>query len=196
MAIRHCRWSSRAHKFILYLTLLFETSAFVPRSRQDHAIHRCYRPHHTQITRRSSIPQWAERTKNVLATKTDSQQQQKQQQQDAGGLLGLLVLATVPIVWGSYAPVVKSMYDLDPPVPGFVFSASYLAVAALSSLAILYSSSEEQPQIIIDDDDDDASFPVEAGLELGLYTFLANSLQVVGLETVSSDRAGFLIQCK
>eukprot|EP00797_Seminavis_robusta_P019341 Sro292_g109560.2 (309) ;mRNA; r:9535-10461 len=32
------------------------------------------------------------------------------------------------------------------------------------------------------------------GLELGLYLFVANCLQVLGLKTVPSDRAGFLVQ--
>lgn len=33
-----------------------------------------------------------------------------------------------------------------------------------------------------------------SGVELGLYLVLGNALQVIGLKTVSSDRAGFLVQ--
>ena len=46
--------------------------------------------------------------------------------------------------------------------------------------------------------DDDFSIqsviPFKGGIELGLYLFIANCLQVIGLETVESDRAGFLVQ--
>jgi hypothetical protein len=40
----------------------------------------------------------------------------------------------------------------------------------------------------------DSPFPVLGGVELGSYLFFANCLQVVGLQTVESDRAGFLVQ--
>ena len=36
--------------------------------------------------------------------------------------------------------------------------------------------------------------PFKGGIELGLYLFIANCLQVIGLQTVESDRAGFLVQ--
>ena len=37
--------------------------------------------------------------------------------------LGILVLLTVPLAWGTYSPVVKYMYDkMNPSMPGFVFS--------------------------------------------------------------------------
>lgn len=52
---------------------------------------------------------------------------------------GILVLLTVPFAWGTYAPVVKYVYEMDPPVPGFVFSGMYYLIAAftLSLLSIL-----------------------------------------------------------
>ncbi len=50
--------------------------------------------------------------------------------------LGVLVLLTVPFAWGTYAPVVKYVYEMDPPVPGFVFSGGYYLIAALT-LSIL-----------------------------------------------------------
>ena len=41
--------------------------------------------------------------------------------------LGILVLLTVPLAWGTYSPVVKYMYDkMDPSMPGFVFSGKSL----------------------------------------------------------------------
>jgi len=51
---------------------------------------------------------------------------------DSDRLSGVLVLLTVPLAWGTYAPVVKYVYDMDPPVPGFVFSAAYYVIAAIT----------------------------------------------------------------
>jgi drug/metabolite transporter (DMT)-like permease len=43
---------------------------------------------------------------------------------------------TVPFAWGTYAPVVKYVYEMDPPVPGFIFSGGYYLIAAVT-LSIL-----------------------------------------------------------
>ena len=127
--------------------------------------------------------------------------------------LGILVLLTVPLCWGTYGPTVRYLYELQPPVPGFVFSASYYTLAAFTMLILSSfqqqpnnpSSVEQQPlsdettHLINNKDDSDEiklsnSFPIMGGLELGMYLFVANCLQVVGLQTVPSDRAGFLVQ--
>lgn len=100
--------------------------------------------------------------------------------------LGAPVLFTVPLVWGTYAPVVKYVYEADPPVPGLVFSAAYYSLAAVS-LALLTSG-------VDDSDDSDERLLKRGGLELGSYLFLGNCLQVIGLETVPVDRAAFLVQ--
>lgn len=102
---------------------------------------------------------------------------------------GLLVLASVPIAWGTYGPVVKFLYEVQPAVPGIVFSAAYYIVASLV-LNVLSILSPIAP--MSDGFDDD--FPVQGGLELGSYLFLGNLLQVKGLETVPSDRAAFIVQ--
>jgi hypothetical protein len=116
--------------------------------------------------------------------------------------LGILVLLTVPLSWGTYTPVVKYLYAIQPPVPGFVFSACYYALAAATttSLALRQTRTKESKS---EDKSDSlssttasstSSWPVRGGLELGSYLFIANCLQVVGLQTVASDRAGFLVQ--
>jgi drug/metabolite transporter (DMT)-like permease len=113
-------------------------------------------------------------------------------------ILGILVLLTVPLSWGTYVPVVRYLYAIQPPVPGFVFSACYYALAAITtSSLVLWQMNKSQSSC-----DDDAQFeqskngdlPIIGGLELGSYLFIANCLQVVGLQTVESDRAGFLVQ--
>ena len=110
--------------------------------------------------------------------------------------LGVLVLLTVPLAWGTYAPVVKYVYEMDPPVPGFVFSAAYYLIASASLLTLMAMSStntdEEDPSDV--SKDGSMSLPIQGGVELGSYLFLGNCLQVVGLETVPADRAAFLVQ--
>lgn len=108
--------------------------------------------------------------------------------------LGLLVLFTVPVAWGTYASTVQSIYTLDPQIPGFLFSTCYFFVAAAGSLAATAwntaQKSEGDPA-----KEEPKSVPAIAGLELGFYVYMANFLHVIGLQTVPSDRAGFLFQC-
>jgi hypothetical protein len=120
--------------------------------------------------------------------------------------LGILVLLTVPLSWGTYTPVVKYLYEIQPPVPGFVFSACYYALAAVTTSTIALRQTRTKKESDSKDTSDDSlsttttstrptsSWPVRGGLELGSYLFIANCLQVVGLQTVASDRAGFLVQ--
>lgn len=112
----------------------------------------------------------------------------------------MLVLLTVPLAWGTYAPVVKYVYEMDPPVPGFVFSTAYYLIASASLLTLMSISSsssttntdDEQPDTSAENES--MSLPIQGGVELGSYLFLGNCLQVVGLETVPADRAAFLVQ--
>lgn len=109
--------------------------------------------------------------------------------------LGILILLTVPLAWGTYAPVVKYMYDrMEPPVPGFVFSAGYYLVASgvLSALNWWTRGDEFSGDEMMEEEDTNTF--TFGGLELGSYLFLGNGLQVVGLQTVPADRAAFLVQ--
>jgi drug/metabolite transporter (DMT)-like permease len=124
--------------------------------------------------------------------------------------VGLLVLLTVPVVWGTYVPVVRFLYEIDPPIPGFVFSVCYFALASLTTLSMLAfgntnelfrsqpTNSEPIGSLGREEDYPETSavfdMPILGGLELGGYLFLGNCLQVVGLKTVSADTAGFLVQ--
>ena len=121
---------------------------------------------------------------------------------------GLLVLLSVPFCWGTYVPVVRYLYAIEPPVPGFVFSLSYYAVASITTLflVVLQGQRARKTDISTDivtninnaeentGDENSKPIPIKAGLELGGYLFVANCLQVIGLKTVPSDRAGFLVQ--
>ena len=92
------------------------------------------------------------------------------------------VLLSVPVAWGTYAPAVKAVYALPAPPPGVVFSLAYYVVALACLGAVAAPRRSRNP------------LPYRAGGELGLYLFLGNLFQVVGLETVSADAAAFLVQ--
>lgn len=110
-------------------------------------------------------------------------------------LLGTVVLLTVPLSWGTYVPVVRYLYAIQPPVPGFVFSACYYALAAITTTSLaLWQSNRKGSNDNVDETNAKSSFPIRGGVELGSYLFIANCLQVIGLRTVESDRAGFLVQ--
>jgi hypothetical protein len=105
----------------------------------------------------------------------------------------------------SFRVIVRYLYTIQPPVPGFVFSACYYTLAAATTSFLAYqlqspsitSSEMEEDAGTLGDDDDfsiQSIIPFKGGIELGLYLFVANCLQVIGLETVESDRAGFLVQ--
>ena len=108
--------------------------------------------------------------------------------------LGILVLLTVPLSWGTYVPVVRYLYEIQPPVPGFVFSAAYYLVASLSLLALTTLQTDDVNGSNVEEEPNTNTFCLLGGLELGTYLFIANCLQVLGLKTVPSDRAGFLVQ--
>jgi len=101
----------------------------------------------------------------------------------------ILISKQVPVVWGTYGPVVKLLYEIDPPIPGLVFSTAYFFVASVSAFTLLATSNEEKSRI-----EERSLISVIAGIELGAYLFGGNTLQVIGLTTVPSQRAGFLVQ--
>ena len=152
---------------------------------------------------------------------------------DSGYDRSLLVLATVPIAWGTFEPAVRLVYKYEPLMPPLVFSfAYYLVATSVLTIGTLYSSataaaataavsasrsasttSDEDESTgdteIIDETTHDATtnkafgsfssfsdlpLSTRGGIELGTYLFIGNSLQVIGLKTVPSDRAAFLLQ--
>lgn len=104
---------------------------------------------------------------------------------------GLLVLLTVPVAWGSFEPATRFVYATDPALPSLLFSVAYYLVAAatLLSLTLLRTPSTTSHHT-----ENATKWPVLGGFELGLYLFAGNLLQVLGLKTVPSDRAAFLLQ--
>ena len=107
---------------------------------------------------------------------------------------GLVVLTTVPFAWGTFEPAVRYVYAMDPPVPGFVFSTGYYLVAAITLGTAAWITTTSRPEADNVSTQDQDPWPILGGTELGLYLFLGNALQVLGLKTVGADRAAFLLQ--
>jgi drug/metabolite transporter (DMT)-like permease len=132
---------------------------------------------------------------------------------------GLLVLLTVPMAWGTFEPAVRYVYDIQPDVPPFLFQFIYYLIAASSLVVALsassnnisFSGSPKEAQVQKSNPSpvsattltSNSSYESESsidnisfrgGLELGTYLFLGNAMQVVGLKTIPSDRAAFLLQ--
>ncbi|CAM9288585.1 unnamed protein product [Discosporangium mesarthrocarpum] len=127
----------------------------------------------------------------------------------------LLVLSTVPLVWGTYAPSVKYLYDSsigDGSPPGLIFNLGCYLVSALTLTAA--SSIKDRAKkgpverlqgAIASTDGVKGGSPLtaaamkkgdalRAGLELGGWLFLASTVQVWGLGLTSASSAAFLVQ--
>jgi len=109
------------------------------------------------------------------------------------------------MAWGTFEPAVRYVYDVQPDVPPFAFQLVYYAIAT-SALAVLASPplfARTLPQKTVDTQDTTTTtttssqwslVSIQGGVELGTYLFLGNAMQVVGLKTIPSDRAAFLLQ--
>ena len=124
-------------------------------------------------------------------------QQHAIQESTDGRNRGIAVLLTVPMAWGTFEPAVRYLYTMDPPVPGFLFGLGYYLVAAttLLGLSVAQSALSASESHSVKDTEMSSSPPsIRGGLELGTYLFVGNAMQVVGLKTIPSDRAAFLLQ--
>ena len=146
-------------------------------------------------------PHLPQTTSCLFSNAKDNENNEISSKRISDDVLGILVLLTVPLAWGTYVPVVRFLYAIDPPVPGFVFSACYYALAAIttSSLVVWQTRTKqlESSENVKQENGRQTTklnLPIAGGIELGSYLFIANCLQVIGLETVQSDRAGFLVQ--
>ncbi|CBN78017.1 conserved unknown protein [Ectocarpus siliculosus] len=123
---------------------------------------------------------------------------------------GLLVLATVPLVWGTYAPSVKYLYQMGESPPGLLFNFACYVVSVLTFAAVASLNTARRHRTATagggrHEVEEEAELPpkekallnrytARAGAELGLWLFLAGTVQVWGLELTSASRAGFLVQ--
>eukprot|EP00178_Gracilaria_changii_P019310 TRINITY_DN56040_c0_g1_i1.p1 TRINITY_DN56040_c0_g1~~TRINITY_DN56040_c0_g1_i1.p1 ORF type:complete len:512 (-),score=69.62 TRINITY_DN56040_c0_g1_i1:593-2128(-) len=112
------------------------------------------------------------------------------------------LLFTVPLMWGSFAPAVRLLYAQEPHQDPAIFNSERLLLSTIIYVPILVS----EARAFLSRNNPSASavasstiarnrfsfFP--AGIELGIYVFLANVAQVIGLQQTSASRAAFLVQ--
>ncbi len=112
------------------------------------------------------------------------------------------LLFSVPFMWGSFGPAVRLLFSQHPHLEPSVFNTARLFMSTAVYVPILLTeftmymnsrSSSQTGDSEMDADEDRYSF-VKAGIELGIYVFLANVAQVLGLQQVSAARAAFLVQ--
>jgi EamA-like transporter family len=122
------------------------------------------------------------------------------------------ILALVPVIWGTYSPLISFIYDdthsITPPT--LIFNAiSYLV--SFSTLSIARNIRDKSQSTtststptssltsiteadINNKSNDDLKKLFFAGLELGLYLFMGSTLQLQGLQSTSPIKAGVLVQ--
>ncbi|KAK9908711.1 hypothetical protein WJX75_001852 [Coccomyxa subellipsoidea] len=114
---------------------------------------------------------------------------------------GQLCLMCVAALWGSYGPAIRYIYSFKGPPSAEALTA---VKAVLQAAILLVSSMMGEAWSVL-------RLPLHtvkswmgnttnnlalAGLELGLWNFLATSSQALGLEITSATRASFLIQAR
>lgn len=119
------------------------------------------------------------------------------------------LLYIVPFLWGSFGPSVRFLFSQHPHQEVSVFNSERLLLSTLVYVPILFHEfqillsmrkKESSPDVLCVDDDGKESSKfsrfdfLPKGLELGIYVFIANIAQVLGLQQTSASRAAFLIQ--
>lgn len=116
---------------------------------------------------------------------------------------GKWLLYTVPFLWGSFGPAVRLLFTQDGAPPPSIFNTERLLVSVLVYSPILFAEASgfmmaRKQQNTREDRNDiqdaDKYSYIRVGLELGLWVFLANVCQVIGLQQTSASRAAFFNQ--
>lgn len=103
---------------------------------------------------------------------------------------GRFILLLVPILWASYGICLKLLYVLPWALHPSLFNVLRLAIgciAALPPLLAPFRDPRNRKLSVL-------SPLVLAGLELGMWTFLANVLQITALRHTTASRGAFLSQ--
>ncbi|CAM9601241.1 unnamed protein product [Chrysoparadoxa australica] len=107
----------------------------------------------------------------------------------------MLLLASVPLVWGTYGPSVKRMYDMSASAPpGLFFNlACYMVAAPSLWLGALIAKNNRKVSAPTGGGDVGHVW-LKPSVELGLWLFLGSSFQVAGLRLTTAASAGFIVQ--
>lgn len=119
------------------------------------------------------------------------------------------ILAIVPIVWGSYSPLVKGLYSAAEVIapPPLIFNLlsyfiSSVALAVAGYIAQISNGRKENAGALIttsnmaSTDSLKKGFSLEwtAGIELGFWLFLGSTVQISGIQLTTAIRAAIIVQ--
>lgn len=112
------------------------------------------------------------------------------------------LLYVVPFLWGSFAPSVRFLFAQHPHQDPAFFNSERLLLSTfayfpifIAEFRMLTDQSRKEESSTTNSDDGVGRFAFfPAGIELGIYVFLSNIAQVLGLEQTSASRAAFLVQ--
>jgi len=118
---------------------------------------------------------------------------------------GGLALSLVPLIWGTYAPIIETVYKLRTPPPPellnfmfFVASVSSLTLSSAVSTAPAIDKNNHKNRSSEGNNFKMSFFPspaaLRAGCELGLWLFLGSTLQLKGLKLTTGTQAGIIVQ--
>ncbi|GAB5363375.1 hypothetical protein AAMO2058_000877500 [Amorphochlora amoebiformis] len=95
------------------------------------------------------------------------------------------LLSLIPLVWGTYTPVIRFVYQIDSPPPSSLLNLAFYVVS-VSSL-ILTSILQNRGPL-------PSKSSLKAGLDLGTWLFLGSTMQLLGLKFTTGTQAGVLVQ--
>jgi len=98
---------------------------------------------------------------------------------------GALALSLVPIIWGTYSPIIRFVYQLDTPPPSPLLN-FFFYVASVTTLLVT-NTIKQQPLL-------PSRQTMTAGFELGLWLFLGSTLQLMGLKFTTGSQAAIIVQ--
>lgn len=105
------------------------------------------------------------------------------------------LLFSVPFMWGSFGPSVRLLFSHEPHLDTALFNTARLLLASMVYAPILVTEFSKLRSTDTSENSEEDKFGfLKGGVELGIYVFLANVCQVLGLESVSAGRAAFLVQ--
>ena len=110
------------------------------------------------------------------------------------------LLYSVPFMWGSFGPAVRLLFAQQPHQDPSIFNSERLLLSTCFYVPILmtefnaYRNRSNETTTKTEETSEDRFSFFPAGIELGVYVFLANIAQVIGLQQTSASRAAFLVQ--
>eukprot|EP01041_Mallomonas_annulata_P000632 gene632-1224_t len=101
-------------------------------------------------------------------------------------VLNYAALLTVPLLWGTYSPLIKKLYLFPSPPPTLIFNLLSFVVS-LSTLVTIQSNTDENMSNY-------TTPALKPGIELGLWLFIGSTLQLIGIQGTSASHAAVLVQ--